>query len=106
MSQYYETCPIAASNTRSKSAATAPGEAPILSEFDKHCEQLLSKDADEGWASELQQYISTVQQDVKKDADIIEWWQVSNLNSKAHYLLIKSSIEPCPALPNTCAYRA
>ena len=106
MSWYYETRPISASNTRSKSAATAPGEAPILSKFNKHREQLLSEDAEEGWASELRRYISTVQQDVKKDADIVEWWQVSNLNNKACYLLIKSSIEPCPALPNTCVYHA
>ena len=106
MSQYYENRPIAAPNAASKSVATAPGDAPILSEFDKHCEQLLSDDAEEGWASELQQYLSTVQQDVKKDEDIVEWWQVSNLNNKVRYLLIKCSIEPCPALPDTCAYHA
>ena len=107
MSRYYENRPIAAPNTGSESAAsTAPGEAPILSEFDKHRERLLSDDAEEGWASELRRYLGTVQRDVKKDADIVEWWQVSNLNNKARYLLIKSSIEPCPALPNTCAYRA
>ena len=106
MSQYYKNRLIAAPNTGSESAATALGEAPILSEFDKHREQLLANDAEEGWASELRRYLSTMQRDVKKDADIIEWWQVSNLYNKACYLLIKISIEPCPALPNTCVYRA
>ena len=90
LTRYYETRPIAASNTRSKSAATAPGEAPILSEFDKHREQLLSEDAEEGWASELRRYISTVQRDVKKDADIVEWWQVSNLKTKLVTCLLKA----------------
>ena len=104
MSQYYENCPIAAANMVSESVATATGDAPILSEFDKHREWLLSDDVEEGWASELRRYLSTVQQDVKKDVDIVEWWQVSNLNNKACYCLIKCSIEPCPALPNTCMY--
>ncbi len=50
-----------------------------LSEYDKHREQLISDDVDEGWASELRRYFGTMQRDVKKDTDIVEWWQVSNL---------------------------
>jgi hypothetical protein len=50
-----------------------------LSEYDKHCKQLILDDVDEGWASELQQYLGTMQRDIKKDTDIVEWWQVSNL---------------------------
>ena len=88
---YYENRPIATPNARSKSVATAaPGEASVLSEFDKHREKLLSDDAEEGWASELRRYLGTVQRDVKKDTDIVEWWQVSNLNNKVCYLLVKA----------------
>jgi len=47
-----------------------------MSEFDKHRETLLSNDLEEGWASELRRYTSTMQRDVKKDTDIVEWWQV------------------------------
>ena len=49
-----------------------------LSEYDKHCKQLLSDDVDEGWALELRRYLGTMQRDVKKDTDIVEWWQISN----------------------------
>ena len=47
-----------------------------MSEFDKHRETLLMDDAEEGWASELRRYLGTMQRDVKKDTDLIEWWQV------------------------------
>ncbi|PPQ73449.1 hypothetical protein CVT25_000097, partial [Psilocybe cyanescens] len=46
-----------------------------LSEFDKHQETLLSDDAEEGWASELRRYLGTMQCNVKKDTDLIKWWQ-------------------------------
>jgi hypothetical protein len=48
-----------------------------ISEFDKHRESLLVDDAEEGWASELRRYLGTMQRDIKKDTDIVEWWQVS-----------------------------
>lgn len=32
--------------------------APVLSDFDKHREHLLTDDAQEGWASELRRYVS------------------------------------------------
>ena len=47
-----------------------------MSEFDKHCKTLLMGDAEEGWASELRRYLGTMQRDVKKDTDLVEWWQV------------------------------
>lgn len=49
----------------------------ILSEFDKHRETLLTDDIEEGWASELRRYLGTMQRDVTKDTDLVEWWQVS-----------------------------
>jgi hypothetical protein len=51
---------------------------PIMSEFDKHRESLLTDDVEEGWASELRRYLGTMQRNVKKDTDLVEWWQVSN----------------------------
>jgi hypothetical protein len=50
---------------------------PALSEFDKHRQTLVSADLEEGWAPELRRYLGKVQQDIEKDTDIVEWWQVS-----------------------------
>jgi hypothetical protein len=47
-----------------------------LSDFDKHRQTLLMDDAEEGWASELRRYLGTMQRDIKKDTDLVEWWQV------------------------------
>ena len=102
MLQYYNDCPIAAPNV---AVDLAPGEARTLSEFDKHREMLLTEDAEDGWASELRRYLGTVERDVKKDIDIVEWWQVSNLNNNACYLFVQSFIEPCSAVPDTCTHR-
>ena len=52
------------------------GDATEMSDFDKHHETLLMDDAEEGWASELRCYLGTMQRDVKKDTDLVEWWQV------------------------------
>lgn len=57
-------------------------EALVLSEFDKHRKTLLSNDADEGWASELRRYLGTMQHDVMKDTDIVQWWQVCNFGTR------------------------
>lgn len=51
-----------------------------LSEFDKHRETLLSDDTEEGWASELRRYLKTIERGVKKETDIVEWWQVCILH--------------------------
>src|SRR5271168_514478 len=51
-----------------------------LSEFDKHRESLLSDDLEEGWASELRRYLGTMQRNVTKETDIVEWWQVRFLS--------------------------
>jgi hypothetical protein len=106
MARYYRNRPSTIADRSAGNDVTAPTEAPTLSEFDKHRETLLSDDAEEGWASELRRYLGTMQRDVKKDTDIVEWWQVRNSNNEARYLLIKISIEPCSALSDTCAYRA
>ena len=60
-----------------------------ISEFDKHRESLLIDDAEEGWASKLYCYLGTMQHDIKKDSDIVEWWQVSFSITKMLATLLK-----------------
>jgi len=81
MALYYKNRPSAATRiTSSQADGSARNNAPTLSEFDKHCESLLSNDSEEGWASELRRYLGDMERDVKKDTDIVEWWQVSSLS--------------------------
>ena len=82
MAEYYSTRPSV------QVAATLVTSDPNLSEFDKHHESLLLNDIEEGWVEELCCYLETLQHDIKKDADIVEWWQVSCSFSKILLLLI------------------
>jgi hypothetical protein len=103
MAEYYRNRP---SVTPTPSASN-PDLSITLSEFDKHRESLLTDDAEEGWASELRRYLGTMQRDIKKDSDIVEWWQVSCsfmkilLNSK-----IKEILGPCSCIPYSRTYCA
>jgi len=86
MAHYYATYPTV--NTAVPSASDEGDAATeTISEFDKHREALLSDDSEEGWASELRRYLKTVEQGVKKDTDIVEWWQVCSLHLDPFYLL-------------------
>src|SRR5277367_2938164 len=59
-------------------ASSTPLEGPsTTTDFDRHRETLLAEDATEGPASELRRYLATMQREVKKDTDIVQWWQVS-----------------------------
>lgn len=78
MAQYYENQPPAPSISISAGNPLSSTEAHVLSEFDKHRKSLLAEDAQEGWASELCHYLSTMERNVTKETDLIEWWQVSN----------------------------
>lgn len=76
MAEYYTTRPA---HTPPQPNSVGAGEAPqarILSEFDKFRETLLTDDVEEGWASELRRYLGTMQRDVTKESDLVEWWQV------------------------------
>jgi hypothetical protein len=77
MAEYYSTRPSIAATP-----ATSLDPSITVSEFDKHRETLLSNDVEEGWVPELRRYLETIQRDIKKDADIVEWWQVSCSFSK------------------------
>ena len=78
MYKYYQSRPSTVNGSAQTQAMTS-SETATLSKFDKHRETLLSEDTEEGWASELQWYLSTMQWDVTKQTDIVEWWQVSKL---------------------------
>jgi hypothetical protein len=78
MYKYYQSRPSTV-NGSAQTQATTSSETATLSEFDKHRETLLSEDMEEGWASELRRYLGTMQRDVTKQTDIVEWWQVSKL---------------------------
>ncbi|KIM36033.1 hypothetical protein M413DRAFT_57964, partial [Hebeloma cylindrosporum] len=75
MAHYYDNRPPAPGTKKSAGNPSASAEARVLSEFDKHRETLLADDAQEGWASELRRYLGTMERDVTKDTDLIEWWQ-------------------------------
>ena len=74
MAEYYRIRPSVAPIPAS---ASSREPSITLSEFDKHRESLLIDDAEEGWASELRRYLGTMQRDIRKDSDIVKWWQVS-----------------------------
>jgi hypothetical protein len=76
MAKYYNTCPRTIPLQRN--TVTPDDDPSVLSEFDKHRETLLTADAEEGWASELRRYLGTMQRDVTKNTDLVEWWQVRN----------------------------
>jgi hypothetical protein len=78
MAEYYSSRPAVA-----PTSLTSDSDPSItLSEFDKHRESLLSNDVEEGWVPELRRYLENIQRDIKKDADIVKWWQVSFILSK------------------------
>ena len=87
MAEYYRT-PSRPSVATPVTSENEPSITVTVSDFDKHRETLLTNDVDEGWALELCRYLETVQHDIKKDSDIVEWWQVSFSFSKTLLLLI------------------
>jgi len=88
MAEYYKNRPsvVAVRNVAEDGVASASTHGSTLSEFDRHRETLLIDDAEESCASELRRYLKSMQRDVKKDTDIVEWWQVSSLRVEAFYL--------------------
>jgi hypothetical protein len=80
MAEYYSLrSPPSPSKQLNRISPAATSDGPALSEFDKLRETLLTDDVEEGWASELRQYLGSMQRDVTKDTDLVEWWQVREL---------------------------
>jgi len=69
--------PPKATATRSETLDT---EIIRESEFDRHRRSLVTQSAQTddtgGWAAELRRYLADLPVDVKKDSDIVKWWQV------------------------------
>ena len=102
MVEYYKNRPSAPDvETENPSASTGR----VLSEFDKLRETLLNDDAEEGWASELRRYLNTMERDVTKETDLVEWWQVSILFLSSSRIDL-NSVEPCSVIPDARANRA
>ena len=86
MAEYYKNRPSATALNVPRPAivvddhagAATSTETVYISEYDRQRETLLSDDLEEGWASEFRRYFGAVQRDVKKDTDLVKWWQVSN----------------------------
>ena len=79
MCQYYkDRLSASVSQTNKNPTECTTTQAPVLSEFDKLRESLLTDDAAEGWASELQRYLGRMERDVTKETNLVEWWQVRN----------------------------
>jgi hypothetical protein len=72
MAQYYKTRPCA----KPSATSTRTHAGDVRSDFDRMREALLATDAEEGWAPELRRYLGTMQRDVTKDTDLVQWWQV------------------------------
>ena len=82
MAEYYSTRPQVVPTP----VTSNPDPSITVSDFDRHREMLLSNDVEEGWVSELRRYLKTMHRDIKKDADIVEWWQVSSFLLSKSYL--------------------
>jgi hypothetical protein len=93
MAEYSRNRPSVATEPLSE-AGGGSAEVANISEFDKHRETLLTGDAAEGWASELRRYLGTMQREVTKDTDVVEWWQVSELHFVT-FVFTKCLLEQC-----------
>jgi hypothetical protein len=107
MCQYYKDRPSASVSKMNKNPTECTTQAPVLSEFDKLRESLLTDDA-EGWASELRRYLGRMDRDVTKETDLVEWWQVRN-SLRLIFLISHcnniSPIEQCTFISYPCSYR-
>jgi len=88
MAHYYANQPSAAITVSIPATENPIADAPTLTEFDKHRKTLLTVDDDEGWAAELRRYLGTMQREVEKDTDLVEWWQVSN--NLIYHVIVKT----------------
>jgi len=102
MARYYNTRPIAIPVQRGTGTQDANDDEE--SEFDKHREMLLTADAEEGWAAELRRYTGTMQWDVTKNTDLVEWWQVRNC-LESFLVTHRHSLEQCNLISYTCTHR-
>ncbi|KIM34891.1 hypothetical protein M413DRAFT_79948 [Hebeloma cylindrosporum] len=95
MAEYYKTRPLPIPiQTKALNPTEKHSNAPVLSEYDKLRKTLLGADVEEGWASELRRYLGTMQQDVTKTTDLVEWWQN---NAKLYPTLARIALDVLPS---------
>jgi hypothetical protein len=90
MEEYYNNRPVAAAPEPAVVDVDTGNSDVEISDYDRQHVNDLSVDLEEGWASELRRYLGLVHRSVKKDADLVNWWQVSNLFLSTTLLAIKS----------------
>jgi hypothetical protein len=80
MEQYWDTRPTNSRTTQADSLdnVVQPNNESILSEFDRHRLSLLASqdEEEEGWQSEMRRYLKDLPANVRRDTDIVKWWQV------------------------------
>jgi hypothetical protein len=82
MEKYYMTrpgakpTPSAALPSDTNAGFLALTQGDVMSEFDRFRIGRVTRDSEEGWTSELRRYLKDLPDDVTKDTDIVEWWQV------------------------------
>jgi hypothetical protein len=59
----------------------AKADDSVMSDFDRHRKSLLKHgNSVETCGAEVRRYLKTVEEDVERDTNIVEWWQVSYWN--------------------------
>jgi hypothetical protein len=79
MEEYYINWPLPATPKPALPVAEDDDLDVNISDYNRQCVTDLSDDLEEGWASELRWYLGVVHRNVTKDADLVNWWQVSNI---------------------------
>jgi hypothetical protein len=109
MAQYWKARPRAPAcsidetqNTDTGSSNT--GKSRALSDYDRYRQTLVTKEDNEGWASEKRRYLKEMPADVTKDTDVVEWWQVCQLLYMEYAPLLIPLKEPCTTIPYACSY--
>lgn len=57
-------------------------------------------DQEEGWKSELKEFLDFIMEDTTKDMDIVRWWQVCCLTYI--YFFINEEVGSSKAIPYAC----
>jgi hypothetical protein len=78
MADYYQRRPQASADLAAPAVTEEEDleSTSLMSNYDRYRRRHITQEDDEGWASELRRYIKDIHAKVKKDIDIVEWWQV------------------------------
>ncbi|KAF8676686.1 hypothetical protein AX14_004846 [Amanita brunnescens Koide BX004] len=104
---YWKTQPQASESSTNQdpsSASRSQNNDHLTSEYDQHCLSLLKEgNCSETWGSEVRCYLKDIEADVKKDMDIIKWWQDHN---RIYLMLAQIALDilPCQASSVPCEH--